>query len=345
MSTEIFWKLRRVAHWLPKRFTSRGLILMYHRIAEKDVDPFELCVTPKHFVEHLEILRKYANPISLGHFARVRMDGEIPDRAVAVTFDDGYASNLHSAKSLLERYHIPATVFVTTGYLEKNQEFWWDDLDRLLLQPGRLPESLRLNIRGTTHHWELGTAVDYTEDDYRRDCDGQSGKVQPGSRLSFYYTVWQQLQPLQDKQRQKALDGILTWTNAKPVVRPSHKVLIPEELFVLEEGGLMEVGAHSVTHPLLPSQLLDFQRNEIQRSKAYLEQVLEHPVTSFAYPFGANTKETVALVREAGFTCACSTIEETLWQYSDSFQLPRFEVRNWTGEEFKQRLSRWFRFQ
>ena len=65
--------------------------------------------------------------------------GDVPSAGVVVTFDDGYADNFHNAKPLLERYEIPATVFVTTGYLQDQREFWWDELERILLQPGTLP--------------------------------------------------------------------------------------------------------------------------------------------------------------------------------------------------------------
>lgn len=51
-------KLHRAAEWLQKRFTSRALILMYHRVADVDLDPWSLCVTPQHFAEHLEVLQK-----------------------------------------------------------------------------------------------------------------------------------------------------------------------------------------------------------------------------------------------------------------------------------------------
>ncbi len=74
----------------------------------------------------------------------------------------------------------------------------------------------------------------------------------------------------------------------------------------------------------------------MKSSKACLDEFLGHPVTSFSYPFGVYTEETILLARETGFTCACSTVKETVWRHSDRFQLPRFEVENWIGEEFEQ---------
>jgi peptidoglycan/xylan/chitin deacetylase (PgdA/CDA1 family) len=114
------------------------------------------------------------------------------------------------------------------------------------------------------------------------------------------------------------------------------------EVCALEQGGLLEVGAHTVTHPLLAAHALAFQRDEIRRSKALLEEALGHPVTSFAYPYGAYTKETPALVREAEFNCACSTVKATVWRRSDRFQLPRCDGKDWTGEEFEKQLLMWF---
>jgi peptidoglycan/xylan/chitin deacetylase (PgdA/CDA1 family) len=81
---------------------------------------------------------------------------------VVITFDDGYADNLHNAKPLLERYDIPATVFVTTGHIGHEREFWGDELDRLLLQPSTLPELLGLSINGSPYQWELGEVAHYT---------------------------------------------------------------------------------------------------------------------------------------------------------------------------------------
>ena len=335
-------KLHRAAEWLSKRFTSRALILMYHRVAEVDLDLWSLCVTPQNFAEHLEVLQKYAHPMSLKQLAQAHRDGNIPHQAVVITFDDGYADNLYNAKPLLERYNIPATVFVATGQVGQNREFWWDELERVLLQPGRLPQRLSLTINGSTHQWELGAAANYSQDDYQRSSDRQAWEGQPGSRLSFYYSIWQHLRPLSEDQRQKALDEILTWAGAEPVARPTHRSLVPEEVFTLGQGGLVEIGAHTVTHPFLSAHSVAFQRDEIQRSKAYLDEFLDYPVTSFSYPFGDYTAQTVPLLLESGFACACSTVETTVWQHSDCFQFPRFGVENWNGEEFAKRLFRWF---
>ncbi len=83
---------------------------------------------------------------------------------IAVTFDDGYANNLHAAKPLLERFTVPATVFVAVGALEDPREFWWDELDGLLLQPGTLPDALQLHVNGRCLAWKLGDAAHYTRD-------------------------------------------------------------------------------------------------------------------------------------------------------------------------------------
>ena len=86
------------------------------------------------------------------------------------------------------------------------------------------------------------------------------------------------------------------------------------------------------------------QRDEIQRSKNRLEEILDRPVTSFAYPYGTQkdyTTETVALVREAGFVCACSAVEGIVGSSTDRFQFPRVFVQDWEGEEFAKRLSNW----
>ena len=150
MSISRIIRLPRAVRRLRDRFAPEGLILLYHRVADAGSDPWSLCVTPRHFAEHLEVLRKYSDPMRLQHLAQGLYRRQRAGRPVAITFDDGYADNLQNAKPLLERYDIPATVFVTTGYIGSEREFWWDELERLLLQPGTVPEKHHLSVNCST---------------------------------------------------------------------------------------------------------------------------------------------------------------------------------------------------
>lgn len=346
MITRGIERLRRAVRWPGSPSEGKALILLYHRVARLSSDPWRLAVTPHRFAEHLEVLREHARPMRLRQLSQALLSGSLPDRSVVITFDDGYADNLHRAKPLLKRYDIPATVFLTTGFIGDEREFWWDELDRLLLQPGTLPERLRLSVNGDSYQWELGEAVHYSEDDFQRyrSCSAYADAPSPRHRL--YHSLWELLNPLTEGERRGVLDELLIWVGAEPAGRPTHRSLSLEEVVALERGKLIEVGAHTVTHPALSALPGASQREEIQRSKNRLEEILGGPVTSFAYPHGRPqidyTAETVGIVREAGFACACSAFDDVVETSTDRFQLPRNWVRNWDREEFAKRLSRWF---
>jgi len=341
-------RIRRGALSLKGRFTRRVVILLYHRVTEFTLDPHLLCVTPEHFAEHLEMLRSQYRVTKLDRLVHAVQEGDLSSRGVVVTFDDGYANNLSNAKPLLERYDVPATVFVTAGYVGGEGEFWWDELDRLLLQPGTLPETLRLSLNGTTYQWELGEVAHYSEDAFRSHFRWNVLEKDnpPSPRQRLYFTLHQLLRPLPKEERKEILDELLAWAGAQTMARPTHRTLSPDEVVQLIEGGLIQVGAHTVSHPVLSALPAAAQRAEIQEGKARLEEILGHSVTSFAYPYGSRsdyTSETVTAVREAKFTCACSNFAGVVWRGIDHFQLPRFVVRDWNGEEFSRRLWEWFR--
>lgn len=333
------------ARSLGSRSTPRALILIYHRVAGLPLDPQLLCVTPQHFAKHLELLRKSYRPMPLQQLIRALQNGNVPDRAVVITFDDGYADSLSSAKPLLQRYDVPATVFVVAGYVGQQREFWWDELERLFLRPGVLPEALCLDMNGT-HQWDMGEAAHYNQQVYEHHRQWNVEEEQdPTHRQRLYRSLCELLRPLPDEERRKLLDELLAWAGAEPTARPTHRALSPEEVIPLAEGGLVEVGAHTMTHPVLSLLPVAAQRDEIQQSKARLEEILGLPVTSFAYPYGTAsdyTLETVSLVREVGFACACANFADIVRPSTDHFQLPRVLVRNWDGDELDRRLEGWF---
>jgi peptidoglycan/xylan/chitin deacetylase (PgdA/CDA1 family) len=150
---------------------------------------------------------------------------------------------------------------------------------------------------------------------------------------------------LPDSERLNLLNELLAWARAEPQVRPTHRALSLQEIVTLAQGKLIEIGSHTVTHPVLSTLCGDLQRNEVQQSKVMLEEILGHPVISFAYPYGARstyTDETITIVRAAGFACACSTLTGFVERGVDCFQLSRVQVQDWNGEEFARQLSIWF---
>jgi peptidoglycan/xylan/chitin deacetylase (PgdA/CDA1 family) len=285
--------------------------------------------------------------MSLQQAHRALDEGAIPDRALVVTADDGYADNLAHAVPLLEQHDVPATVFVTSGYVNSGREFWWDELDRLLLHPGTLPASLQLSIDGGPWSWELGEAATYDRSDYRRDCGWSlEEKIDPGPRQRLFRALFYRLRPLTDARRQKALDDLRAWAEPPSRARESYLPVDTNELANLADHELVEVGAHTVTHPVLSELPLDAQCDEVRGSKRALESALGKPVQSFAYPFGARsdyTSGTVRVVEEAGFARACSNFRDVIWRGTHPFQLPRFVVRDWDGDELAARLDSWFR--
>jgi peptidoglycan/xylan/chitin deacetylase (PgdA/CDA1 family) len=343
MSIPGMGRVRGVARRLRNTLAPGALILMYHRVAEVDLDPWELCVTPQHFAEHLEVLRRQVRVVSLQQLTQEIEEGKSVHRSVALTFDDGYADNFLNAEPLLEQYDIPATVFVANGYVEQEQEYWWDELERLFLQPGTVPEKLELNLNNRSYYWELGAAAEYREEDYQRHQRWHAEqKYDPTPRHSLYRSVWKLMQPLLASQQHQLLQELRVWAGTASETRPTHRPLTLAELSILDQIPLIEVGAHTVMHPFLSALPVELQRHEIQQGKARLEEILGHPVRSFAYPYGDFTPETVALVQEAGFDRACSTISARVQPKSDRFQLPRVEVLDWNGEAFAKKLSRWF---
>lgn len=327
---------------------SRVVILLYHRVLEATSDPQLLCITPRHFAEHLEYLRHRYCVLSLRELGGVLKEGgRLPKRAVVVTFDDGYADNLWNARPLLARFEIPATVFVTAGYVGKEREFWWDAVERLVLHPGRLPTMLRLAINGATHRWHLGEAAEYSPQDRKRYGRWHVlEKHDPTPRHRLYRELCRLLGPLSEKERSQVLGGLESWAGVDGQARPEYRALSADELVRLSQDGLVEIGAHTMTHAVLSALPVEEQRWEIQSVKQELEAILGRPVVHFAYPYGSRsdyTAETVAMVREAGFACACSNFGGTVGRNSDPYQLSRCLVRDWDGEEFARRLERSFR--
>jgi peptidoglycan/xylan/chitin deacetylase (PgdA/CDA1 family) len=246
---------------------------------------------------------------------------QLPKRAVVLTFDDGYADNLWNAKPLLEKYELPATVFVTSGSLDSPSEFWWDDLERILLQPRKLPKHLQLRIQGQSYEWPIISSDD---------------------RQLAYMAIHQILQPLRPSERDPVINELFAWAAVDPKGRPGYRPLTTDELIQLAQSKFIDIGAHAVTHPLLSLLSPEDQSAEIVSSRKKLEGILGRRVDTFSYPYGDLSAETAGIVAAAEFVTALTTDAHAVGKGANPFQLGRFGVGDWDGDGFKHRLDEFF---
>lgn len=331
--------MQRASTLLHKWRTPPALILTYHRITASPADPWRRTVSPHRFAEQMAVLREWAHVLTLEEMVHRLEAGTLPPRAVAVTFDDGYADNLHRALPLLEKYGIPATFFIATGGLGRTREFWWDELERIFLQPGRLPDALGLTLDGARHWWKLGRDAVLTEEAAVRWHTWHAEDPPPTRRHRIFRTIWKRLVHRSEAEQQNVLTQLRAWAGAPRTARPTHRTLTPVEARRLADHELAELGAHTVTHVALDRLEAPQQHAEITHSKCRLEALLGRPVTSFSYPYGRYTRATVQILRSVRFARACTTASGPLRPPVDPLTLPRLSVPNIGHEAFLPRLQ------
>ncbi len=314
-------RLVQAGRWVRSRVTAGGLILGYHRISEDAADIYSICVRPDYFAEQMAVLRQQADPISLGELINGLKTGTLPPRAVAVTFDDGYADNLYEAKPLLDEHGIPATLFVATGYI--GQRFWWDEIAWLLLNSRSLKPELSLQVADNVFSWHVANDSD-------------------ADRRSLVEKIYGFMNGLTAEQQQQVMEQLSQLTD--PInKRPDcgGRVLTPDELQIFSSSDLVTVGSHSVTHPLFANLPREAQHREIEQSKRDLETLLGKPVTAFSYPNGSSNKVTRSLLQESGYALACASYNNVTGPNTDCFNLPRFWIPDQSGNDFARWLNRW----
>ena len=302
-------------------------ILLYHRVRDVADDPLQLSVSPAHFDEHLQVVREWGTPVALAELVTAVAERRRPlKRAVAITVDDGYADLVTAVASALERHEVPATAYVTADAVERGEPFWWDRVTEAVTGPEALPDELELVVGPSTHRWVV---------DGRRPAPRWEH-----SRGWLLAELQRVLRPARVQDRSAAVARIEAWSGHRPDpgARPT---VTAEQLRELAGGGLVEVGAHTVSHAQLSALDADAQEAEIAGGKIALEAVLDRPVASFAYPYGGRDDYdavSVATARRAGFTSACANVVGRVTRRSDPFELPRVHVPDGDGDTLARRL-------
>jgi peptidoglycan/xylan/chitin deacetylase (PgdA/CDA1 family) len=330
--------LRRRLRSLLSRFVSfkqRPIILGYHRIADEPIDPWRLAVSPAHFEEQLTVLRRTRRPMPLGKFVRELRAGTLPENAIALTFDDGYVDNLVAGRPRLAAADVPATAFIVTGYLGRSAEFWWDELARLILGE-KCVKAIEFTVRGTVITLDLrGVSPDHAAKSWRALIDPARTR-----RQQAYVQIWREFRLLNDRKREAAMIMLRSGFAVTSTSGHDGRAMTQAEVRQLAQDRLIEIGAHTVTHPMLTALDSDIRGREITESKAGCEAVVGAEITTFAYPYGEFDTAVRAAVGAAGFEIACSSIHGPAIRKSDPLALPRVQVLDWDGDAFERALNR-----
>ncbi len=335
-------RFRNALRQIRGRIAPGPTILIYHRVNDVSADPQLLSVTPAHFEEHLEVLSKFYRVLPLNDLAAAALNGTVPRNAVAITFDDGYANNYDYAWPLLKKYSIPATIFVTTGYVSSHREFFCDELERVMLRTGRLPKILKLNIAEEHYVWQL-----YRSHNRQRDLRNDSWTVRDAGHPTPAHKAYRDLHCILRNRsyeiQEQVIHDLRTVVGDSGSARRTHRALSWEQIRTLAVDGLVDIGAHTVNHVFLSSLDKEAQRKEIIGSIETIEANTHKKVTSFAYPYGTQDSydaHSRAIVIGAGCLNASSNFQARISAETDPFQLPRLIVRDCSGDSFHHYLRR-----
>ena len=288
-------------------------ILIYHRLLAASDPLLHDEVDAARFGQYMALLAAEFTVLPLGEACARLARGALPARAACITFDDGYADNEQIALPILKRLGLPATFFISTGYSDGGIMF----NDAVI-------EAVRRAPIGTHDLSPLRLGI-YDLDDGASRCAAIDALI---SQLKY--------RPVGERNAVvKQLAEIMR------VRLPTDLMMRPAQIKHLHDEG-MEIGGHTVNHPILT--VLDEQeaRAEIVGGKHRLEEITGAPVTLFAYPNGKPGRDygsrEVELVKQAGFVAAVSTVSGVANRSSDRFQLPRFTPWDKSPRRFGLRL-------
>jgi len=276
---------------------ARLSVLIFHRVfATPDlIFPDEMHAS--RFDEVCGWLKSWFNVLPLDAAVAHLKAGTLPARAACITFDDGYADNHDVALPILRKHGFPATFFIATGFLDGGR--MWNDT---------VIESVRLSRLTTLDLGELGCYAVNTPTEKASAIGTLIGKIKylpTDKRLAFVQRI----------------------ADAAQVSPPNDLMMTSTQVKAMRQAG-MQIGAHTVSHPILARLTNEQARAEVKGSKDFLEDLLGERVGLFAYPNGKPGEDysaaSVEVVGGLGFDAAVSTQWGTSRMGDDMLQIKRF---------------------
>jgi peptidoglycan/xylan/chitin deacetylase (PgdA/CDA1 family) len=270
-------------------------IMMYHRIDDAESPLFEPAVHPLNFEKQIRYFRKHFVIISLENLANLDAQKYGNKDIVIITFDDGYRDNYLHAFPILKKYGIPATIFLVSGLINTKKLLWYDRLSWILQNS--------ISLHEITVHKKIDLA-DYIDS----KLTGINLSKISNRKLTIRKFV-EALKKAKFEDRDQFIDNFAYNFGLQNDGNKFRAMLNWNEVREMEKAGIC-FGAHTVTHPVLSQLDNDKAEEEIVISKQIIENKLQKPVSTFAYPYGKYEdfiSHNIDMIKSAGYAFACTT--------------------------------------
>lgn len=262
------------------------MILLYHSIIPDDSPPERWCVGQavlrSAFERQVRWLANHHPIVSLVEYVAGIQEPEFKKhKPIAITFDDGFDITFQCVFPFLVEMNIPVTIFVATGHLDHGELLWFSYLKALCFE----------------HQYE---AVGIDRSTYLLRTMEQRRRA------------WNEIRILAKASGDPlGFCGVLSKTYPlNPDVTALYAGMTHEQLGLASENNILELGAHTMTHPYLNRLSIEKQEREIIGSRSILSEITGKPVRYFAYPGGEYSEDTVELVKTAGYEAAFAVIPQ-----------------------------------
>lgn len=297
------------------RIKDRAVILMYHRITDRGD---EQGVNRDVFEQQINYIRANMNPVSLNEIAEsISLGKPITPKTVAVTFDDGYEDNYTNAYPVLKKYEMPATIFLTAGYIGTSKVFWWDKLSELINKT----KIRNIDLSGFSECFKGVSGIDssrpiaiHTEEE----------RINAKKILADIFKTYK------NEEINKATNKLQSQLNVLDEMIKAPQILNWAQVREMNINGI-DFGAHTMSHPILSQLSIEESENEIILSKTTIENEIDIDVKGFAIPYGlaAHFNDgTLKAIEQAGFRYCCSAETGFVTRTSTAYSLKRISMSN-----------------
>ena len=298
--------------------THHVYILMYHGFTDKKNFKGIENYHGKHlhiekFEEQIRYLKNHYKIISLANLVDACAHHRVlPPRSMLLTIDDGYKSNFTLAYPLLKRYQTPATIFITTDFIDKIFLLWVDRIEYALNQTTQ--NHLQLTINGQFRSYDLMTVASKKFAD--RDIKTKLKKLVSQERDLV-------IEEIENKLQKKL--------GADSDVPEMYAPLEPSQIKEMSNSNLMTIGNHTSSHVILTACSIEQMRAELDDSKTCTEAMTNRPCKFFSYPNGEKgdfDDQSKRILKDLGFRCALTSVMGSNDIKDEVFELKRLNIHN-----------------